>query len=229
MGKKRVGILNGKKVVIGDSNLVTDNEILLKKKGDSIELSVRDGDKFNTISGGEAVKVSMMDFIFDNTYTPSYASTSIVIESPSNLITFMPFYRDGHTRSYIYPNYYKLNPYIFLFNNSKSRHTYDIHLVNMFNNPDLVNKVDKVYQFYLTNVGPFVNLNSMPIRYDVSHDTITITNRNVRVTAFAIVDKDNNVLGLVGEWDNVRSNFDSLIYHIRDKGFKIDTSGIEIN
>lgn len=47
--------------------------------------------------------------------------------------------------------------------------------------------------------------------------------------SFAIVDKDNNILGLVGEWDYKSISFGLLIQYIRNLGFKIDTSKIEIN
>lgn len=47
--------------------------------------------------------------------------------------------------------------------------------------------------------------------------------------SFAIVDKDNNILGLVGEWDYKSISFGLLVQYIRNLGFKIDTSKIEIN
>lgn len=49
--KKRIGTLNNKRIIIGDENLVTKDEILLTKKNNSIELSVRDNDKMKVISG----------------------------------------------------------------------------------------------------------------------------------------------------------------------------------
>ena len=39
--------------------------------------------------------------------------------------------------------------------------------------------------------------------------------------SFAIVDKDNNILGLVGEWDYKSISFGLLIQYIRNLGFKI--------
>ena len=52
--KSRVGILKGKKIIIGEENELTKNEILLKPKGDKIELSVREGETTKAISGGSS-------------------------------------------------------------------------------------------------------------------------------------------------------------------------------
>ena len=65
--KKKVGLLYGNKIVVGDENSVTKNEILLKKKDqDSLELSVRGSDgALKVVSGGGEPKEEMISIKLD--------------------------------------------------------------------------------------------------------------------------------------------------------------------
>lgn len=253
--KSRIGILKGKKIIIGEENKLTKNEILLKPKGDKIELSVREGEATKVISGAENNDntkgiLYVYDVNYSSTIRREYNGVVFLDNELTSLNNTSSDY-SLHKYSSISPkditvssNSTKgqhvngINPFCALFYNSASTTKYEISIFDKYDS--IVTNIAKVY-----NIG-IDNWNGGIPRFGTKEEvnfTLTpqegggtlfycpevVYNRNDALTI--AVDADNNVLMLLGKYNpsnttTLKNVMDALTEDLGGS-FKIDYSNFK--
>lgn len=218
--KSRIGILKGKKIIIGEENKLTKNEILLKPKGDKIELSVREGEATKAISGAETKGIL---YIYDANYSSTirYEYNGVVFLdneltslnntssdyslhkyssiSPKDITISSDYSRNQHVNG--------INPFCALFYNSASTTKYEISIFDKYDS--IVTNIAKVYNVSIANwnVGVPGYMDKTEVNFTLTpqegggtlfYCPEVVYNRNDALTI--AVDADNNVLMLLGKY-----------------------------
>lgn len=254
--KSRVGILKGKKIIIGEENDLTKNEILLKPKGDKIELSVREGEASKVISGAESSNNTKgVLYVYDANY-------SSVIKREYNGVVFLDnelttlCHTDSdyslHRYSSISPkdiavssNYnlnqyvHGINPFCALFYNSAGTTKYEISIFDKYDS--IVKNIAKVYNVSIGNWN--VGIPWFGSKEEVN---FTLTPQEGGGTLFycpeivysgtdaltIAVDANNNILMLLGKYRpsdtiTLQDTIDALTKEKLGGPFKIDYSNFK--
>ena len=237
--KKSVGILKGKKLVIGQENLVTKNEILLKKNEDSLELSIRNNDEMTVISGGSAPSSEAIEYLsyMINTNGNSIENVEYFL-SEKYAIKGRYFPDDLRELTYIDPNELVIsqypttievgarNPYIYLFSGS--------------NNSIVVDSVSFHYNKIDGSEGTLSSKCSKVFYIDTRNDNYVVLkeenwSRDLSINStfphiiIAVIDSKSNLIMLIGRHYSgnkvsLKSLFDKLVEKC---GIKVDYSNMK--
>lgn len=253
--KSRIGILKGKKIIIGEENELTKNEILLKPKGDKIELSVREGEATKVISGAESNDntkgvLYVYDANYSNTIRREYNGVVFLDNELTSLNNTSSDY-SLHKYSSISPkditvssNYNKnqyvngINPFCALFYNSAGTTKYEISIFDKYDS--IVKNIAKVYNIGIGNwnVGipwfgskeeVIFTLTPQEGGGTLFYCPEVVYNRDDALTI--AVDADNNVLMLLGKYRpsntiTLKDTMDALTEELGGP-FKIDYSNFK--
>lgn len=222
--KKKVGLLYGNKIVVGDENSVTKNEILLKKKDqDSLELSVRGSDgALKVISGGGESKEEIISIKLD--YVDSQR------EDSSSNITFinkkhalyvgraieLPLLEQASiatTQTSSSGINCFVNPYMFFFNTSAREYFGKVKIFDPKNT--FINKVDRCIEWQYLNSAS--KARELDIVKDLDNHTIEITGKyytenNFSNTDIILYDKDGIVLAVIGCGEHTLDKINTFLY-----------------
>lgn len=253
--KSRVGILKGKKIIIGEENELTKNEILLKPKGDKIQLSIKEGEATKVISGAESKDntkgvLYVYDANYGNIIRREYNGVVFLDNELTSLNNTSSDY-SLHRYSSISPkditvssnysiNQYVngINPFCALFYTSASTTKYEISIFDKYDS--IVKNIDKVYNVDIGNwnVGVPWYMNKTEINFTLTpqegggtlfYCPEVVYNGEDALTI--AVDADNNVLMLLGKYipDNTITLKNVMDALTKDLGgpFKIDYSNFK--
>lgn len=216
--KSRVGILKGKKIIIGEENDLTKNEILLKPKGDKIELSVREGETIKVISGGDSGSEEELITITLNSDSNSIGNTfinkkwaiysnSVYASDSKQAWRELPFIEDasngqitGGNRGYYCTS--TVNPYMVFYVSSASSSFRKAIIEDPKNT--FINKIDRCIEWYYDNENSGSSrTKELDIVKNLDNHTVEITGMlyafdKLSDTSIILYDKDGNVLACVG-------------------------------
>lgn len=222
--KKKVGLLYGNKIVVGDENSVTKNEILLKKKDqDSLEFSVRGSDgALKVISGGgepEGEMISIKLYHADPRGGSNSSNITFInkehalndgraielplLEQASQATTQT---RDSGINCFV-------NPYMFFFNNSANNYFRKVKIFDPKNT--FINKVDRCIEWqYLDSAS---KTRELDIVKDLDNHTIEITGKyytenNFSDTNIILYDKEGIVLAVIGCGTHTLDKINTFLY-----------------
>lgn len=252
--KSRIGILKGKKIIIGEENKLTKNEILLKPKGDKIELSVREGETTKAISGaGSSNNTKGVLYVYDANYSDNIRCEYNGVVFLDNELTSLHNSSSDYSL-YKYPsispkdismpstmeNHYVhgINPFCALFYISTSTTKYEVSIFDKYDS--IVKNIDKVYNVSIANwnVGVPWFMSKEEVDFTLTPQegggTLFYCPEVVynKVDALTIaVDVDNNVLMLLGKYKpsdpiTLEDTMDALTKKLGGP-FKIDYSNFK--
>ena len=224
--KKKVGLLYGNKIVVGDEKSVTKNEILLKKKDqDSLELSVRGSDgALKVISGGGQPKGEMIsiklyhvdqqgekdssNITFVNKEQAILIDAGTVIELPllENASIATTDSQNSGINCFV-------NPYMFFFNTSASDFFRKVKIFDHKNT--FINKVDRCIEWEFNNSASITR--ELDIVKDLDNHTIEITGKFYTENHFSrtdiiLYDKDGIVLAVIGCGEHTLDKINTFLY-----------------
>ena len=216
--KSRVGILKGKKIIIGEENDLTKNEILLKPKGDKIELSVREGETIKVISGGDSGSEEELITItlywdrksIGNTFINkkwAIYSNNVYTSDSGQAWRELPFIENVSNEQITDVNEKNcytstVNPYMVFYVNSSSPH-FDKAIIEDPKNT-FINKIDRCIEWYYDNKNSGSSrTKELDIVKNLDNHTIKITGMlyasdKLSNTSIILYDKNGNVLACVG-------------------------------
>ena len=255
--KSRVGILKGKKIIIGEENELTKNEILLKPKGDKIELSVREGEASKVISGtGSNNNTKGVLYVYDANYSSfiKYEYNGVVfldneLTSLNNTSSDYSLhkYSSRSPKDITVSSNYTLNqsitginPFCALFYNSADTTKYEVSIFDKYDS--IVKNIDKVYNVSIGNWN--VGIPWFGSKEEVN---FTLTPQEGGGTLFycpevvcknpdeltVAVDADNNILMLLGKYRpsdtiTLQDTIDALTKEKLGGPFNIDLSNFKV-
>ena len=226
--KSRVGILKGKKIIIGEENELTKNEILLKPKGDKIELSVREGETTKAISGGsseseeELVTIALYcdNRSIGNTFVDkkwAIYSNEIYASDSGQAWRELPLIEDasnGQITDVKQKNCYTstVNPYMVFFVTSASSHFNKAIIEDPKNT--FINKIDRCIEWYHDNTDS--RTKELNIVRNLDTHTVETTGMlylldKLSNTSIILYDKDGNVLACVGVTEGYLKNLNEYL------------------
>lgn len=223
--KKKVGLLYGNKIVVGDENSVTKNEILLKKKDqDSLEFSVRGSDgALKVISGGgqpeeEMISIKLYyadfqgdggssDITFINKEHALNAGRAIELPLLEQASIATTDSRDSGINCFV-------NPYMFFFNTSTGNYFRKVKIFDPKNT--FINKVDRCIEWYYSSSAS--QTRELDIVKDLDNHTIEIigkyyTENNFDSTDIILYDKDGIVLAVIGCGEHMLEKINTFLYN----------------
>lgn len=226
--KSRVGILKGKKIIIGEENELTKNEILLKPKGDKIELSIKEGEATKVISGGSSeseeelitITLDVGSRTIGNTFINkkwAIYSNSVYASNSGQAWRELPFIEDasnGQITDVNKRNCYTstVNPYMVFFVTSASSRFSKAIIEDPKNT--FINKIDRCIEWYHNNANS--RTKELDIVKNLDNHTVEITGMlylgdKLSNTSIILYDKDGNVLACVGTTEGYLKNLNDYL------------------
>lgn len=208
--KKKVGLLYGNKIVVGDENSVTKNEILLKKKDqDSLEFSIRGSDgALKVVSGGgqpEEEMISIKFYHVDHRGDGDSSSITFVNKEQAlndGIVIELPLLEQASQATTkpvgIGINCF-VNPYMFFFATSANNSFIKAKIFDHKNT--FINKVDRCIE--CLEDGSASRTRELDIVKDLDNHTIEIIGKYYTENSFSgtdiiLYDKDGIVLAVIG-------------------------------
>ena len=221
--KKKVGLLYGNKIVVGDENSVTKNEILLKKKDqDSLEFSVRGSDgALKVVSGGGQPEGEIINIkLYYADLQGDVSSNNITFINKEHaliagLVTELPllenasiatsYTRDSGINCFV-------NPYMFFFNTSANEF---FRKVKIFDPKNIfINKVDRCIEWKDNKSSSTTR--ELDIVKDLDNHTIEIIGKyyteNFSETVIILYDKDGIILAVIGCGTHTLGEINNYLY-----------------
>lgn len=226
--KSRIGILKGEKIIIGEENELTKNEILLKPKGDKIELSVREGETTKAISGGsseseeELITITLYcnNRTIGNTFIDkkwAIYSNNIYASDSGQAWKELPLIEDADNKQITDVNQRNcytstVNPYMVFFVTSASLRFNKAIIEDPKNT--FINKIDRCIEWYYNNTGS--RTKELNIVRNLDNHTVEITGMlyafdKLSNTSIILYDKDGNVLACVGVTEGYLKNLNDYL------------------
>lgn len=208
--KRRIGFFKGKPLVIGDSNIVTDNEILAKKQKDGkVELSYKNNGVLQSITGSGGKGNFPEDYMitvqgFDsNAIAPQITESFCCKQSDGILYAINKnynSYNESVPTEELDCDTIKYSPYSYLIRSSGDTFGYHKILISGTENNKIINSIDKMFSATTDSTGDVLNpLNSYMytqsgrtyIQVYRAYDLLVGTNKDNKVIFMYLLDISN--------------------------------------
>ena len=208
--KRRIGFFKGKPLVIGDSNIVTDNEILAKKQKDGkLELSYKNNGVLQSITGSGGNANFPEDYMitvqgFDSNSVAPQITESFCCKQSDGILYAINKNYDNYSESVptkeLDYNTIKYSPYSYLIRSSSGAFGYHKILISGTENNKIINSIDKMFSVTKNSAGSAVNpLNSNMytqsgrtyIQVYRAYDLLVGTNKDNKVVFMYLLDISN--------------------------------------